>query len=87
MQDILELLKATNEMSPLGIIALLGAVIWMLVRAKNEMTAQVKVIGDNHLHEMPELVANSRRTVDVLQRIEVRLGEDLTYIKGKVEEK
>ena len=87
MESIFELFKAATSLSPLGIIALLAGVIAMLVKAKNEMSAQVKVIGDNHLHEMPELVENSRRSVEVLQRIEVKLGENFAVIHSRLDGK
>ena len=87
MSELLDLFTAANGISSLGVIAMLAAIIWMLVRGQRNVTSHMKTISENHLHELPELVENSRRTVDVLQRIEVRLGEDLTYIKGRVDGK
>ena len=86
MQEILELIKTASGMSPLGVIALLAIIIAMLVKGQRMVVGKMDTLSNNHLHEIPELVENSRRTVDVLQRIEVRLGEDLTYIKSKVDE-
>ena len=80
MTEILELLKAVNGMTPIGIITLMAIIIFLLVKGRKD----VKDLSDNHLHDLPLLVENSNRTVDVLQRIEVRLGEDLTYIKERV---
>ena len=81
MNEILELIKAANGMSPLGLSALLGVIILMLVKGRQ----QVQKLTDNHLHELPELVENSRRSVDVLQRIEVKLGENFAAIHARLD--
>lgn len=81
MAEILELFKAASGMTPLGVIAMLVAVVWLLVKGRKD----VQNLGDNHLHDMPELIENSRRTVDVLQRIEVRLGENFAAIRERLD--
>ena len=83
MEELQELLKAANGMSPMGIIALMATIIWLLVKGRQ----QVAKLSDNHLHELPELVENSRKTVDVLQRIEVGLAGNFAEIKTKLDEK
>ena len=86
MNEIFDLLKAANGMSPLGIIALLAAIIAMLVKGQKTMVDKVDTLGNNHLHELPDLVENSRRSVDVLQRIEVKLGENFAVIHEKLDD-
>ena len=85
MDEILELLKTANSMTPLGVIGLLGTIIWMLVKTQKVVVSKMDVISDNHLHELPDLVENSRRSVDVLQRIEVKLGENFAVINHKLD--
>lgn len=87
MHDIFELFKAANSLTPLAIIGLLAAAILLLAKGRKEVTAKITTIADNHLHELPELVENSRRSVDVLQRIEVKLGENFAAIHAKLDEK
>ena len=74
MDELLELLKTANGMSPLGVIALLAVIIGMLVKGQKSMAAKVDTLGDNHLHDLPVLVGNSNKMVDTLQRIEVKLS-------------
>lgn len=80
------ILHLLNDLEPVGILALLaGAVfVWVWRNPFTPVQKSMTELKDNHLHELPELVENSRRTVDVLQRIEVRLGEDLNYLKGRI---
>lgn len=84
METIIELLQMLNTLSPLAVIALLGIVIFMLVKGRTAADAKVETIASNHLHELPELVENSRKAVEVLQRIETRMAEDFGYIKAKL---
>ena len=86
MTEVLELLQAANGMTPLGVIALLGTIIWMLVKGQKKVVGKMDVISNNHLHELPDLVENTRRTGDVLQRIEVKLGENFAVIHEKLDD-
>lgn len=81
---LIEVFNVANSLSPLAIIGLLVALVWMLVRGRTAADAKVDTLATNHLHELPELVENSRKTVEILQRIEVRLGEDFSYIKARI---
>ena len=74
MDAIATLLEIVNSLSPLAVIALLAIVIFLLVRGKQEVSQQVTTISDNHLHEV----------ADVLQRIEVTLAENFSYIRSKL---
>lgn len=81
MDAITSLLTLLNTLSPLAVIALLGLVIFMLVkaRAKNllDVGDKVDLLSSNHLHELPEIA-------ETLRRIEVKLGEEFSYIKAKL---
>ena len=73
MEEIVSLLTTLNGLSPLAVIALLGVVIFQLVRNKQ----QVAIIQDNHLHSLPDMV-------DTLQRIEVTLSALDSYLRARL---
>lgn len=84
MDSVLEFFNALNSLSPLAVIGLLGYIIFMLVKGKTAAgktaaTAAQKIheVQTNHLHELPEILAT-------LQRIEVKLGEEFSYIKARI---
>jgi hypothetical protein len=78
MEEIVSLLEVLNGFSPLGIIALLGVVIFMLVKGKEEKSEN----PDSHwLSQMADSLSRMEST---LQRIEVKLSEDFSYIKGRI---
>lgn len=87
MPELFEVIKAANGITPLGLSALLAIIVWMLVKGKRDVAAQVQTLGENHLHDLPLLVENSNRTVEVLQRIEVKLGENFSAIHAKLDDK
>jgi len=84
MDTIIELLKTLNSLSPLAVIALLGLIIYKQVKDKPASEASVEEIKSNHLHEMPEIVAALQRMESTLQRIEVTITGDLSYIKARI---
>ncbi len=84
MDSLLEFLNALNSLSPLAVIALLGTIIFILVRRKAASPEAVAEIKDNHLHDMPEMVATLRKIDETLQRMEVRIAEDLAYIRARI---
>jgi hypothetical protein len=72
---MVELLNTLNGMSPLAVIALLGLVIYLLVKQR----AQTATISDNHLSGLPEMA----RT---LERIEASINDmarDVTWLRAK----
>lgn len=77
MNAIISLLTMLNSLSPLAVIALLGLVIYMLVKGKQQVTGQVADISDNHLHSLPEIA-------ETLRRMETRMAEDFSWIKAKL---
>ena len=87
MEALTSLLNVLNSLSPLGVIALLGLVIFMLVKAKTakvEMDQKVANIADNHLHDLPSIADNMEKAVATLQRIEVKMGEEFSYIRARL---
>lgn len=76
MDALIEFLKTLNSLSPLAVIALLGIVIFFLVRNQRGQ----KAIAENHLHGLPELLDLTRAQTETLQRIEVSLA----YIKARI---
>jgi uncharacterized membrane protein YhfC len=67
--DFAAYIKALNELSPLGLAALLTIVIFMQVRGHRK----VNKIESNDLHQLPEMLAT-------LQRIEVNQSEAFATI-------
>lgn len=74
MESLIGLLQTLNSLSPLAVIGLLGLVIFLLVRGKTEVSTKVDTISDNHLHEV----------LEVLQRIEVTLNKEFSYLKARI---
>lgn len=84
MENVVELVQTMNTLSPLAIIGLLGTVIFMLVK-KNEATDKnTEAINHTDEHILNEMSDTLKTVAITLQRIEVRLGEDFTYIKSRV---
>lgn len=81
MDAILELLKTANSLSPLAVIGLLVTVVFMLVKKEPEHTTEVSHSDSHVLVEMSETMHQMATT---LQRIEVGLAENFTYLKAKV---
>ncbi len=81
MAALYSLLALLNTLSPLAVIALLGLVIFMLVKSKQEVTTKVDIIAENHLHEVSD---DLKTIIEVLQRMEVRIGEEFSYIRAKL---
>lgn len=77
MESLTVLLTTLNTLSPLAVIALFGVVILLLV--KNNKT--VNKIKGNDLHSIEEKLD---KIVDTLQRMEVRQGEDFSWIKARI---
>jgi hypothetical protein len=80
MESLLKLLETLNSMSPLGVIALLGVIIWMLVKQRK---GQVE-IATNHLHDLPEVVELLRRMDERMERDNRAVLESLAYIRARI---
>jgi hypothetical protein len=84
MDIVIEFLTTLSAMSPLAVIALLGTIIFMMVKGKTAADSKVETIASNHLHELPEAVEILRKIDNTLQRIEVKMSEDFSYLKGRI---
>lgn len=83
MDTITTLLSQLNSLSPLGVIALLGLIIYMLVKAKDakvDVDAKIDMIRDNHLHGLPEMTESLKRIETVLQNI----NDNLVWVKARI---
>ena len=78
MNPIITFLTTLDSLSPLAVIALLGTIIFMLVKGKTASAKALQTVQTNHLHELPEMA-------DTLRRIETRMAEYFTYIKAKID--
>lgn len=80
MDTLIALLQMLNSLSPLAVIALLGLVIFLLVRG-NSQTIEIKEktteIKENDLHILPEMA-------DTLRRIEVQQAAAFSTIIAKL---
>ena len=77
MDGIVELLNTLNAFSPLGVAALLALIIYMLVKGKQEVATKVDTLGENHIHEI----------LEVLQRIELKMTEEFSFIRSRLNHK
>jgi hypothetical protein len=87
MDALTHFLEALNTMSPLAVIALLGTVIFLMVKGKQDADAQYETMTGNHLHELPQIASDIRAMSETLQRIEVRMSSDFAELKGKLDNK
>ena len=90
MHNLETVLKVVNEFTPTGIIALMVVVFGLFLwknpfKGITAISDSLDQIKGNHLHQMPEIAANMERAVDILERIEVRMGEEFTFIRVKLE--
>lgn len=76
METLKDLLTAT----PMSIIAMQAAALFYII--KNHRTVQ-KIKG-NDLHEMPEIAEGIRTLNETLQRVEVKLSEEFSYIRARL---
>jgi len=84
MDAIIELLNTLNGLSPLGIVGLLGVVIFMLVKNQKDAQQKYETVTGNHLHDLPVIAENIEKMAATMQRIEVKLGEDFAHIKARL---
>lgn len=79
----MELLALLNSFSPLGVIALLAYIVYLLV-AKN---GPVRQIRDNHLHGLPSMEASLQALAQSAERQEKLLSEiagGMNYLRGRL---
>lgn len=83
MDAISALLAQLNTLSPLGVIALLGLIIYMLVKAKDakvEVDSKIATITDNHLHGLPEMAESLKRIEAVLQNV----NDNIVHVRARI---
>lgn len=80
MESILALLETLNSLSPLAVIALLGTVIFLLVKGKGDVDGKYTTITENHLHDLPDMVAALGRIETLMQN----MNDNIIYIKARV---
>lgn len=83
METLISFLQTLNSLSPLAVIALLGTIIFIQVKRQPSADA-VAEIKDNHLHELPDIAETLRRIEAALQRQEVKMGEEFSYIRARL---
>jgi hypothetical protein len=86
MEAIISFLTLLQSLSPLAIIALLGVVIFKLVWKNpiQPIETSLHELKSNHLHELPGMADNLNKIVEVLQRMEVKQGEEFSFIRAKL---
>lgn len=86
METLIAILDALNKLTPLGVAALLGLVIFVMVYKNPFKPVEKKLdeVKDNHLHELPAMVESLRSISDTLQRIEVEMSKEFSYIKARI---
>lgn len=80
---MVELLNTLNSMTPLSVIALLGIIIYMLVKNKKTVNA----VAHNHLSGLPEMEQDVKEIVTLLKQqgpILQAINDNLIYVKARV---
>ena len=80
MESLISLLGVLNTLSPLAVIALLGVIIFMLVKGKTAADSKVDTIVTNHLHSVPDMAVSLERIEALLQS----MNENIIWIKARV---
>lgn len=78
METVITLLTTLQSLSPLAVIGLLSVIIYVLLKGKQEVTT----LKSNDLHELPAMAEDLREIVKVLQRLELRMVEEFTYLRA-----
>ena len=83
MDSLLQLLQILNAFTPLGVAALLGLALFVIIWKNpfKPMQSAVTEIKDNHLHGVVDQLENINNT---LQRIEVTMGVEFSYLKARL---
>jgi hypothetical protein len=84
METLITFLTTLNSLSPLAVIALLGTIIFLLVKGKTAADGKVDTIASNHLHELPEIAETLRVMAETLRRMETKMSEEFAYLRGKL---
>lgn len=82
-----EFINQLNNLTPLGVIALLGIVIYNLIvnRGKNNHDQEnFENLRDNHLHEIRDSLNRIENSLNRNNEMTNRILNDLTYIKARI---
>lgn len=87
MELLVEILTVLKDFSPLGVAAMaVAAIVFMVWKNPfKPIESRLDTISGNHLHQLPEIASNMQKAVTILERIEIRLAEDLTLVKTKLD--
>jgi hypothetical protein len=80
MEAIIEFLTVLGSLSPLAVIALLGTVIFLLVKGKTSADEKIETVASNHLHDLPEMCESLKRIEGLLEKI----NDKVTYVQARV---
>jgi hypothetical protein len=81
MDALIAFLTTLDSLSPLAVIALLGTIIFMLVKGKTASAKALHTVQTNHLHALPEMSDTIRRMSETLARIDTKLDMLLRDLK------
>ena len=88
METLIDVLTVLKDFSPLGIaaLALVGLILMIWKNPFRPIENSLNEIKGNHLHQLPEMASNMEKTVEILQRVEVKLGENFAHIKARLDD-
>ena len=73
----ISLCDTAKTLSPLAIIGLLIGVIYMVLAQRQQVQSHFDRLRENDLHELGEMT-------DTLRRIEVKLSEEFSFIRARL---
>lgn len=79
-------LTELNNLTPLGVIALLGLVIYYLVKNKGLPAPKnsIEKIEKNHLHEIKETLGRIERFLIENNRLTNEINNNITWVKARL---
>lgn len=83
-ESLISLLTTLNSLSPLAVIALLGTIIFLLVKGKTAADGKVETIASNHLHELPSMSEDIRSIAETLRRMETTMASEFSYLRARL---
>lgn len=84
MDALTSLWELLNNLSPLAVIAMLATVIFLLVRGKTAADTKIDIIKGNDLHELPTMAEDIRAMAATMQRLEVKISEEFSYLRARL---
>lgn len=87
MEVLVNLLTILKDFSPLGVAALavIGLILMIWKNPFKGIEKRLDTITGNHLHDMPRIADSIDKTVETLQRIEVKISENFAVIREKLD--